>query len=526
MKKMRLLFIPLLAFSLTSCGWLDDEEEETPYEVDETIVPDPSVTGTLNLRYFKRGFGDKWLYNVIETFKAKYPNTKVTATPSTEAKVVYGEIIGGIETKYDLYMMEASIMDYRNLFVPLDDVYNSNVVDEEVTTKNKIEESYFESCTDENGTFYTIPAYCGAYGFTYNRDFITDEEVPVTTDEMVALCQSLKEQSITPLVYSGGDASVYLNFLYSTYAAQYEGKEAYLKAQVGRVWNENQNKYVTDVSSAYLQGHIKASEAVESMYWQPKAYTSSQCVGYNANAAQIKLLDSSNMTAMMYVGSWIMTEMANIIKAYEVDVNRFGMFKTPIISSIIEKCPSISNDAELSALVRAIDKNQSALTGEGYEVTQADFDYVKEARSFVYAGSEGSRFVITKKAQNPELAKLFLKFYYSDHAIKAFNAAKAGCYVPVKTTTVDTTGMNNYLKDAYKLLSENSKFFNEPSAFMAVTPYLYPEGLTYEKAFGSPNASDRKTTNQMLLAKQETWTANDNAKYKSEMARHGYELDA
>ena len=102
----------------------------------------------------------------------------------------------------------------------------------------------------------------------------------------------------------------------------------------------------------------------------------------------------------------------------------------------------------------------------------------------------------------------------------------AGCYVPVKTSTVDTTGMNNYLKDAYKLLSENSKFFNEPSAFMAVTPYLYPEGLTYEKAFGSPNASDRKTTNQMLLAKQETWTANDNAKYKSEMARHGYELDA
>lgn len=523
MRKLKWLLIPLLALSITACSSTDDDGEE--YHVDDVIIPDESVSGTLNIRYFKRGFGDQWLHNSIKTFETKYPKVKVRATSSTEAKVVYSEIVGGIETKYDLYLTEASIMDYRDKFVNLNSVYNANVTDEEVTVKSKIDESYFQSCSDENGDFFTIPAYCGAYGFNYNRDFIPDEDIPVTTNELVALCRKLKTQSITPLVFSGGDDSVYLNFLYSSLAAQYEGREAYLKAQVGRIYNQETDSYVTDVSSAFLTGHVKASEVCEALYWQPNSNASTQCVGYNANNAQIKLLDASNMTAMMFDGSWMMTEMANIIKSYEVDVNQFGMFKTPIISSIIEKCPSIENDAELSALVKAIDNKATSLSGSGYEVSQADFNRIKEAREFVYVGSEGSRFVITQKAQNKELAKLFIKFYYSNYSIKAFNAAKAGCYIPLKASTIDTTGMNNYLKDAYKILAESEKFFNLPTAFMAVTPYLYPNNLTIEKAFGSPNGADRKTTAQQLALKQETWTANGNQKYKDEMARHGYSLD-
>ena len=95
MKKMKMFILPVLALSLSlvSCARFDDdEEEEEQYVVDDTIVPDTSVSGTMKIRYFKRGFGDKWLYNVIETFQTKYPNVKVQATPSTEAKVVYGDL--------------------------------------------------------------------------------------------------------------------------------------------------------------------------------------------------------------------------------------------------------------------------------------------------------------------------------------------------------------------------------------------------------------------------------------------------
>ena len=523
MKKLKLLFVPLIALTLMSCGKKDNDEEE--YHVDETIVPDTSVSGSLSLRFFERGFGDTWLQNVVKTFKAKYPNVNVRVSSSHEAKTVYGEIIGDKETQYDLYMMEANIMDYTDLFVNLNDVYNGTVIDESITVKDKLEESYYQSCSDENGDFYTLPAYCGAYGFNYNREYISESEIPVTTDELISLCGSLKDQSITPLVFSGGDDSVYLNFLYSSLAAQYEGKEAYLKAQVGRVWDQTSQTYKTNVSSAYLPGHVKASQVLESLYWLPNGNISNQCVGYNANNAQIKLLDDSNHTAMMFNGSWMMTEMASIIKDFEIDVNNFGMFKTPIISAIREKCSTIENDAELSALVKAIDKGENSLSGSGYSVDQADFDRVKEARKFVYVGSEGSRFVITRKGQHPELAKLFLRFYYSNFAIQAVNASKAGCYVPVKSSTIDTSSMNNFLKDVYKILSGSEKFFNLPAAFMAVTPYLYPEGLTYEKALGSPNGTDRKNTQQMLQVKQAAWTANDNAKFKLEMARHGYSLD-
>ena len=92
---------PLLAFSFASCS-LGGSDEGSDFTVDESITPDESVKGNLNIRYFKRGFGDQWLYNSIKTFETKYPNVKVKATPSTEAKVIYGEIIGGIETKFDL----------------------------------------------------------------------------------------------------------------------------------------------------------------------------------------------------------------------------------------------------------------------------------------------------------------------------------------------------------------------------------------------------------------------------------------
>ncbi len=525
MKKIKLLLLPLIACGAISCGvqFNDDDEEDGKgqYVPSETIQPDTSVNGSLNIRFFKKGFGEEWLGNAIDAFKIKYPNVKVDKSYSVRPDDIYGQIVGGIEDKYDLYMTEASIMDYRSLFVSLDDVYEANATDESIKIKDRIEESYFESCSDENGHFYTIPAYCGAYGFAYNREYVSDSQIPVTTDELISLCNQIKSQAATPLVYSGGDSSVYLNFLYSSLAAQYEGKEAYTKAQYGRVWNGT--KYTTDVSSAYLDGHLKAGKVLEDLYWGDK-FASSQCTGYNANAAQLKLLQPG--TAMMFVGSWLMTEMETAIKNYGVNVNDYGMFKAPVISAIREKCPSIENDAELSALIKSIDNGGTSLSGTGFEVSQADFDHVKKARNFVYVGSEGSRFVITKKGKNPELAKLFLKFYYSKFGIDAVNQAKAGNYVPIKAANTDLEKYNNnkFLKDAYKILSQSDKFFNIPAAKQAVSPYLYMDS-NYENKFGASNPADRRTAQELFDAKKTAWTADGNKKYKYEMDRKGYSLD-
>ena len=532
MKLKKALLLTLPAMLLGGCFSFNTdmiEEETGPKDIDDSslvIVPDESVSGTLNIRFYKRGFGDSFLQQAKYAFQKKYPKVAVEISSSTEAKVVYAETIGGVETKYDLYISEASIMDYTDKFVNINDVFSSTVEGENVTIENKVEKFYLDSCKDGRGDYYTLPAYCGAYGIVYNRDFISENQIPKTSDELVALCSTLKSQSITPFVYSGGDSSIYLNFLYSTWAAQYEGQEQYLMAQKGRVWDQANNRYKTDVSSAYLTGYLKSMKALEDIFWVTKMNSSTQCVGYNANAAQEKLLDASNTTAMMWNGSWIMNEMATMIKGYDVDINDFGMMKAPVLSAIREKCASIENDAELSALVSAIDKKDTSLTGDGYDVTQADYDRVAEARSFVYAGSEGSRMVITKKAQHQDLAKLFMKFYYTNACIAYFNESNSGCFVPAVNTTIDLSKKNKFYKDVYSILTEKTKFFNVLAAFQAVTPSIVPDGKgTIEQALGSPNSEDRATAQEMFDWKKTTWTANNNQKFKDEMGKKGYQLD-
>ena len=96
---------------------------------------------------------------------------------------------------------------------------------------------------------------------------------------------------------------------------------------------------------------------------------------------------------------------------------------------------TVEDDAELSALIKAIDSGSATLTGTGYEVNQTDFDRVKEARNFCYLGAEGSNACIVNSSEvNSGLAKLFLKYLYSDDGIKNFAYSKCGAIIYYSTT--------------------------------------------------------------------------------------------
>ena len=101
---------------------------------------------------------------------------------------------------------------------------------------------------------------------------------------------------------------------------------------------------------------------------------------------------------MMYNGSWLFNEM-QLMFPNGTDYD-FKMMKVPVISAITDKCTTIENDAELAALVRAIDAGETDLAGDGYEVNAADFARVSEARNFFYAGSEGATGVVPINARN------------------------------------------------------------------------------------------------------------------------------
>ena len=125
--------------------------------------------------------------------------------------------------------------------------------------------------------------------------------------------------------------------------------------------------------------------------------------------------------------------------------------RTPVISSIINVVPdkSIADDKELSALIKAIDANDISLKGQGYDVTQKDYDRVKETRSIVRQGG-GGQAVIPDYASAKDVAIDLLRFMATD-------ICQEECYIKecygltsaMEYSMEKYTQLSNYVQDIH-----------------------------------------------------------------------------
>lgn len=481
--------------------------------------PDTEITGTLNIRFFEGGFGDVWLRSVVSGFNKKYPNVSVEIYPTTERLVLMAEIVGQ-NTDYDLYFSEIDLSGYTDKLMNLNDVYAYKWEGEEQSIGEKITPAVSSIYARNDGNYYNLPSYVGAYGMAYNVNYISEEDIPVTTDEMLELCDTLRGNNITPLIFSGGVNEKYYDFMYYQLYAQYEGLEAYNAAQDGQIINA-QGEKVFDISSTYQQGALEAAQVLEDLLWYDNNNIVKTSTALNFADAQVQFL-SDESAAMMFNGSWLMNEMAGF-----VDDETFSMFRIPVISAIRDKCTTVENDAELAALVDAIDAGSKALTGEGYEVNQADFDRVEEARNFCYLGSEGSNACIVDSDQiNSGLAKLFLKYLYSDQGIRDFTYSQCGAVLPIDGIDCvemieSETGnrLSAFYVSAYEMLSLN-KFCNKQLAAIDMS-CVDEQAQCFERQFGSQNAKDRTRAAVSFEARKTLYTANDGEEYWDALFEHG-----
>ena len=493
------------AFSMVGCGGGGDNFTSENVDLENGIL-----SGSLNIRVWEGGFGLKWLDNVIDAFNDKYPDVTIKVDPSVERMQVFGDITGK-GSKYDLVFQDARLMDYTDCLEPLDDVYAYTNKGESVAVGDKLFDLYRE-CLNYKGSYYQIPYAVGTYGIVYNSDYISDSEVPVTTDELIALCANLKSASLTPIIFSGETGTGYWDFAYATWFAQYEGRDAYWASLSGQIIDENgEKKY--DPSTAYLQGGLEAMQVCEDLLWYQNGYIETSSTGLQFIIAQRDFLKGK--AAMMYNGSWLFNEM-ELMFPNGTDYD-FKMMKMPVISSIVDKCTTIDNDAELSSLIKAIDAGATSFSG----VNEVDFETVKAARNFYYAGAEGATAGIPINARNKQIAKEFLKFMYSEAGIEAHADAKVGCVLPVKDINMAIPTDNTFTETTYSIMLNNEVFFN--NAVMAVTPYCTDTAAgMIEKQFGSQNSADRTTAADSFAAKKTLWTANDNEKFWNELISKGY----
>ncbi len=398
----------------------------------------------LEIYCINKGYGTDWLESTKTLFqeqewvKEKYPNLTISVSIDDMDATAHNQLSSGKNYNTTDLFFSAALEEYagqsKGILANLtESVYNSTVPNENITVGEKMQEGLYQNMiygpeSGETNQFYYFPYVSGFYGIIYNKTLLTKlgKQVPNTTDEFVALCEEVS--NLNTADYNAGYAIAdnaqdgYWSSLYNIWWAQYSTLTKYSDFYYGMVGSKQSSDVFKD------EGRLKALEVFEQIFKPLKAEGDYKYVSNKSTYKYITPTANEAATDYMVVqsaflqgqglfhanGDYFSTEMDLYRKGFENAGYKydFEFMKTPIISSIISKTPSIENDNELSALVKAIDNGDASLSGAGYEVTQNDYNVIKDARGIVQNGSSCA--VIPEYSASKDVAIDFLRFMATD----------------------------------------------------------------------------------------------------------------
>ena len=400
-------------FGAASCGGGNTESTNSNSKTD------------LEIRYWQSGYGVEYMNKIIADFKTKYPQYNVMFTPEPLQQVVSQTMEAGKDDTVDIYLNSLdNLIKYEDMFEPLNDVYETTVEGESKKIGDKFQDLVKDGYKREDGNYYCM-SYAGSpVGIMYNADIIdgVNYTVPNTSDELRNLSVELSNvtgETWTKAWVHFQDGSVgYYNALLKTWQAQYSGID-YYKNNWLTLTDEDGNSPSKAAYTSETDGRKQALYALGNCVNPSTVLTGSNTKKFT----EMQTFFIAGKAAMMVNGPWIQNEMK------QSGGKNFNcrLMKTPVISSIIDVLPdkSVKDDAELSALITAIDAYQDgeaevALTGNGYSVTQSDWDRVAEARKYNFHNGVDHAAVINKYSTAKEAAKDFLRYYFSDEGMATF----------------------------------------------------------------------------------------------------------
>ncbi len=431
--------------------------------------------GTFTVYALHKGYGIDWCETLLEEFqkqswvKEKYPDLKVAPLESNDLDAYpNNQMALGGANKFDLlfsstaqgYNGDSSVLDIT------DSVYKSTVPGEgEKTVIEKMMPGFADAnsfINTDGETRYSSFSYVnGMYGILYNETVMndlgyTEDKVPVTTDEMIALMQEVKEKDGThpkyPYKYSIINRNNGYSYqMFSTWWAQYEGLEEYTNFYYGI----SGDSYSVDVIKQ--KGRLEALKVMESFFDFNNGYLIDTNASINYLDAQLGLMQGRGL--FHFNGDYFTTEMEVYKSQTRGDTIKF--MKNPVISSIVENLSFYNEkdgngkkisytdlsaekrkqyDEKLALMIRDIDKNITECKHTDKGITQADYERVKQARSMVNSATTQAG-IIPVSSKNQEVAIDFLRFMSTDVAYKAVLKATGGLSLPfdvdAKTVAAD-----------------------------------------------------------------------------------------
>lgn len=423
-KLLSLVLAVLMLMSMAACGGTTEQPVN------------PSAKIKLNIVAADFGYGTAWLKAIAQVYMTNHPDVSIKVDGTAIPHQILSQIEGGLDT-YDIVFGTSGTMgDYgeAGVLVNLNDLYASTVQGEDAVFADKL--GNLAGYLKYNGNYYAVPYVASNTGIVVNIDTMQElygdnYTLPNTTDEFLAMGKDIAKKGAYPYIDSTG----YTNYLIENWWYQYD-PVGYANYWNGLYIDENgETKQALNGESLEQPGKLIGLQLAETLANPKYGYNHQYATRMEFQEAQLVFMGAgygdidNKKVAFMPNGAWLENEMEPFMA--EITAN-FAMFRVPVISSIISVLPdgSVADDAELSALITAIDAGSTALSGTGYEVTQNDFDRVRNARFSVTQNSTAHTAGITSTCKNVDAAKDFLNFLATDEASAVAARALNGVCLP------------------------------------------------------------------------------------------------
>lgn len=386
-KKISIILAAALCItSLAGCGNGKEEkttDSDTKQVKTEAGTEEDSVSGELNIAVFQGGMGDAYWNEVVKMFEAKYPEVKVNMNINPKiGEIIKPQIVAGnVPDFISLNMGEASgVMDSlvkEKALLDLTDIFEETLEGDTQPLKDRFLDGIIGSKATspyDDGKIYLAPFDSGAMGLVYNKALFEEKgwELPETWEQFMALGETAQNDT-----YMVGDKEVTGRALLA-----YPGiHPQYMRNILFPAVAQNGGSEAVNAFSNYEEGYADNAKTIEYLQVIPelveKGYLLEGTVALNHTQSQTEMMLGKAL--FIPSGAWMVNEM------------------------------------------------KDAPREEGFEFGMIAMPSMKEGDS-KYIASSCEQFSIPAKAKNPEAAKAFLRFLYTDDSVKALAEHASALY--------------------------------------------------------------------------------------------------
>lgn len=477
--------------SMAACGGIGS--------TDDNVVSDDK---TINVRLYKAGFGDTFIYELKKNFEAVYAEegykmNVLTPTYGSAGTPMVQEMSRGYDkTKIDLYItgaitpnMVSPDGEYGEVCEDLEElVWNQTAInydgtESETVISERLLSDYEPFLRADNGTMYGFNWAQSSAGIVVNTKKLSAygvTELPRTSNELFEVFDMIKngvpgliegsEKTKTyPITYNlamgSGGAATYQICALTSWLSQYDidtfNEFLRMQTKEGGVWTDLEEGYKV-FENENLKDVLEASYQLMEMEYA--AFGSATHTLDQAQGLIMKDANKQNNAIFMLNGDWFLNE----VKAnYSKNLQNISFMNMPVISALGVKLfgegtsyglPEAECDELLSYICKLVDENKTieeiitlVETEKGITLTQEDAQAVATARGVGVARGIEHLALITKGSTKKDIAGLVLRMMASDDFAETFMKL-ANASSPY-TKDVKTQSTYKFVNDAQAIVS-------------------------------------------------------------------------